>query len=192
MNNIDLSFGQRIDETNGLVECWFTHGCLDWIKEQDWSDKNIIMFGAGLGDVWLAKRCKDIVIIERNLEWIERCIEIEREHSCTNINYIHRPCNDSSGMDKYYLEIPNGFEPDVIISDDSYRTEAVDMAIKYFKNKQGGGVLICDNYWQDYVWKSPIAIEWLEPFEKLIFPQPDHTDFEEEGCEWKTAIHFIK
>lgn len=186
---MELSFGQRIDPKNGLVECWFTWAALDWIKQQDWSEKNILMYGCGLGDIWLAKRCASLTVIERNLEWLEKCIEREREQSCTNLNYIHRPCNDSDGMDEYYLKFPDGFEPDIIISDDAYRTEAVFKAIEYFKSK-GGGILICDNYWQDFVWKSPTAIEALAPFEKEVLPCPSHTDHKGDG--WKTAIIFIK
>lgn len=190
MQTTELSFGQRIDPTNGLVECWFTWAALDQIKSMDLNDKNIIMFGAGLGDSWLSCRCKKLIIVERNDEWLAKSKKSTQENSRQNIDYIFRPCNDSSGQDKFYLEIPEGFEPDIIISDDAYRTEAVRMTIDYFKNKEGGGILICDNYWQDFVWKSPIAIEWLEPFEKHIHPCPTHTDHEGDG--WKTAIIFIK
>jgi len=189
MNTTELSFGQKCDD-NGLIMPWFTHGCLDWIKERDWSEKNVLMFGAGLGDAWLAKRCKSLTVIERNEEWLHKAAEI-----CGNngvfVNYIHRPCNDSDGKADYYCEIPNDKKFDVVINDDAYRTEVVFKAIEYFKEK-GGGVLICDNYWQDYVWKSPAAIDALAPFENHIFPQPDHTNYEEEGCNWKTAVHFIK
>ncbi len=182
---------QRIDETNNLVECWFTHKALDEIKLMDLSDKIVWMFGAGMGDSWLAKRSKKLYVVERKEEWLTKSIEACRINNIDNIEYLYRPCNDSSGMDKYYLEIIDD-NVDVIISDDAYRTEAVDIAIKYFKSKNKEGILICDNYWQDMVWKSPIALEWLEPFDKHIHSQPDHTDFEEKGCEWKTAIIFIK
>lgn len=187
----NLSFGQRIDQENGLCELWLTHGALDAIKGMDLSDKVVWMFGAGKGDLWLSKRCKELHVVERNGDWLNSCVSIKESNRADNLFYYYRPCNDSSGMDKYYLEIPNDIDSDIIINDDSYRTECCQMAIDYFK-KRGGGILICDNYWQDYVWKSPIAIEWLEPFEKHIYSQPDHRDFEEEGCEWKTAIVFIK
>jgi len=176
----ELSFGQRIDETNGLVECWFTHGALDWIKSQDWSDKNIIMYGGGLGNKWLAARCKNLVVIERDGRWLTN----DGEYSC-----IYRPCNDSSGMDEFYLEFPNGFKPDIIISDDAYRTEVVFKAIEYFKGK-GGGILICDNFDQDFVWDSPVAVEALMKFENNIYPCTTHTDHN--GKCWKTAVIFIK
>jgi hypothetical protein len=182
---MELSFGQRYDE--GLIQPWFTHGALDEIKGMDLSDKNVIMFGSGMGDKWLSQRCKKLVIVERKEEWYSKGASIASE----NMTYLFRPCNDSDGKADYYLEIPNDTEFDVIINDDSYRTECCEVAIDYFK-KRNGGILICDNYWQDFVWKSPIAIEWLEPFEKHIHIQENHTDFENEGCSWKTAIIFIK
>ena len=180
MNTENLSFGQRIDPENNLVECWFTHGALDWIKQQDWSDKNIIMYGGGLGNKWLSQRCKNLVVIERDGNWLTN----DGEYSC-----IYRPCNDSSGQDEYYLAFPDGFEPDIIISDDAYRTEAVFKAIEYFKSK-GGGILICDNFDQDFVWDSPVAVEALMKFENNIYPCTTHTDHN--GKCWKTAVIFIK
>lgn len=195
MNTEQLSFGQRIDPENGLVECWFTHGALDWIKQQDWSDKVVWMFGAGLGDAWLAKRCKKLYVVERNQEWLMRMNNFCHLNHITNIEYVYRPCNDSSGMEEMYCEIPEGFNPDVIINDDAYRTQVVFKAVLYFTNKEGGGILICDNYNQSYVWRSPSALEALEPFKKLIFEQEDHEDYnkeEEVDGKWKTAIIFIK
>lgn len=195
MNTDNLSFGQRIDPENNLVELWLTHGALDWIKQQDWSDKNVTMFGCGMGDSWLAKRCASLTVIERNKEWFEKSLKYAMQNNVPNISYLLRECNDSSGKADYYLELPSTYKPDIIISDDAYRSEAVFNAIEYFKNKEGGGILICDNYNQSYIWRSPSALEALEPFEKLIFEQPDHEDYNKElepDGKWKTAIIFIK
>lgn len=186
----EFSFGQKYDD-NGLIMPWLSHGALDEIKSMDLSDKNVLMYGAGLGDAWLAKRCKSLIVIERNEDWLYKAAE-----NCVRngafVNYIHRPCNDSDGKADYYCEIPNDKDYHVIINDDAYRTEVVFKAIEYFKGKKYDGILICDNWWQDYVWKSPAAIEALSGYESHIYSQPDHTNFEEPGCEWKTAIHFIK
>lgn len=179
--NTELSFGQKADEENGLIMPWFSWPALDEIKSMDLSDKKILMYGSGRGDEWLSRRCKELHVVERDSNWL----------NSSGDYFIHfRPCRDSDGQDEFYLQFPEGFEPDIIISDDAYRTEAVRKAIDYFQQKEGGGVLICDNYWQDYVWKSPIAIEWLEPFQKHIHIQADHTDHS--GDCWKTAIIFIK
>lgn len=190
MNIDNLSFGQRIDQENGLIECWFTHGALDEIKSMDLSDKNILMFGAGLGDAWLAKRCKRLVVIERNEEWLYKSSAIVIANCIGNIEYVWRPCNDSSGKDEYYLEMPEGFKPDVIINDDAYRYECCLMAVNYFKGN-GGGILISDNWKQSFVWISPKSEEVMQPFEAHIHEQFDHQD--NDGInKWKTAIHFIK
>lgn len=181
MNTDNLSFGQRVDDTNGLVECWFTHGALDWIKQQDWSDKNIIMYGGGLGNEWLANRCKKLIVIERDEKWVS---------DSGNYECIHRPCNDSSGHDEMYCKMPDGFKPDIIINDDAYRYEVCVMAEKYFKDN-GGGVLITDNWQQSYVFMCPSAAELLYKYDSKIFEQENH--FDNDGVnKWKTAIHFIK
>ena len=92
---MELSFGQKYDD-NGLVMPWFTHGALDEIKSMDLSDKNVLMFGAGLGDAWLAKRCKSLTVIERNEDWLYKAAENCGRNGAF-VNYIHRPCNDSDG-----------------------------------------------------------------------------------------------
>lgn len=194
LNNMDnLSFGQRIDQENGLCELWLTHGALDEIKLMDLKDKNILMFGGGRGDIWLALRCKKLVVVERNPEWIPQTLEAAIDLQLimgVRLQYLYRPCNDSSGMADYYLEIPEDIDFDVIINDDSYRTECCQVAVDYFK-KRGGGILISDNWVQSYVWISPKAEEIMQPFEAHIHEQADHLD--NDGVnKWKTAIHFIK
>ena len=109
----------------------------------DLSDKNVLMYGAGLGDAWLAKRCKSLIVIERNEDWLYKAAE-----NCVRngafVNYIHRPCNDSDGKADYYCEIPTDKDYHVIINDDAYRTEVVFKAIEYFKGKKYDGILICE------------------------------------------------
>jgi len=181
---MELSFGQRIDETNGLIECWFTHGALDWIKQQDWSDKVVWMFGAGLGDVWLSKRCKELHVVERDREWVNKCHEQKIINDVQNLTYHHRPCNDCSGMDEMYCEIP--IHVDVVINDDAYRYEVIVKALTLPKPL----ILVTDNWMQDYVFLCPKGEELLKDFEQVIYPCTTHTNHE--GNCWKTAIHFIK
>lgn len=188
MNNVDnnLSFGQRIDPENGLVECWFTHGSLDFIKTLKLEDKDCLMYGAGLGDRWLARRCKKLVVIERNDNWLMKCSSIAQANNATNLEYIYRPCDDCIGLDSYYTAIPEGYLPDVIIVDDAYRYECIINAIKYSKESKKDILLVVDNYQQDFVFICPAAEEALKDYYKLIFPQHDHTDHN--GNKWQTAI----
>lgn len=187
----ELCEWQLRDPENGLVMCWFVHPALSWIKSQDWRDKNILMFGAGLGDAWLGSRCKNLVVIERKSEWMVKAQEDVRNNALNNVIYVMRECNDCDGKADYYLEIPTWFEPDIIINDDAYRTECCQMAVDYFKTKGKEGILISDNWFQSYVWMSPKAGEIMLPYESLIFVQHDHTNNDGEN-KWKTAVHFIK
>lgn len=188
--NTELCFGQRYDHENGLVELWLTHGALDWIKQQDWSNKNVLMFGSGMGDLWLDKRCKELVIVERNEEWMKRGIA-EGMANRWKGSYVLKLCNDCSGQSEYYIDLDDYTIPfDVIINDDAYRYEVCVEAEKYFKQR-GGGILITDNWQQSYVFMCPAASELLDKYESKIFEQADHLD--NDGVnKWKTAIHFIK
>ncbi len=186
LNN--LSFGQRPDPQSGLIQPWFTHPALDEISKMDLSEKVIIQFGAGMGDAWLAKRCKHLYCVERDMEWAAFSRKISRDAGVNNIDYLLRPCNDSDGKADFYTELPPGIAFDIIINDDAYRTEVCFKAIEYFK--ETGGILIVDNWWQDFVWKSPVAIAALEPFRKNIHLQVDHKDHE--GDPWKTAIIYFE
>lgn len=182
----NLSFGQRVDPENGLVESWFVHGALDYIKSLDLTGNIIFQFGSGMGDAWLAKRCKKLYCVERNPEWFERSAAIVAQNGIDNVEYLLRPCNEGSGMDDYYTAIPEGVEPDVIINDDAYRTEVCQLAVDYFK-KKGGGILICDNWIQSFVWMSPKAEEIMSPYAGKIFEQENHLD--NDGVnKWKTGV----
>jgi len=176
MNTQELSFGQRVDSENGLVECWFTHGALDWIKQQDWTDKNIIMFGGGMGNEWLAARCKNLIVIERDGRWLT---------NSGNYSTKYRPCNDSSGMDEMYCAIPDDFIPDIVINDDAYRYEVIVKALTLPRPL----ILIVDNWMQDFVFYCPKGEELLKDFKQEIYPCTTHTDHE--GNCWKTAIFHL-
>ena len=144
MNTEQLSFGQRIDPENNLCELWLTHGALDWIKQQDWSDKVVLMFGAGMGDTWLAKKCKKLHVVERNEDWMHKAMQ-KCAANGVFVNYYYRPCNDSSGQQEFYLgDLP---ECDVLINDDAYRYEVIEKALTLPRPL----TLVVDNWMQDYV-----------------------------------------
>lgn len=183
---MELSFGQKTDEENGLVMAWLTHGALDEIKGMDLSDKVVFMFGSGLGDAWLAKRCKWLHVVERVEEWAFNSATNCANNGCHNVTYYHRPCNDCSGQDEMYCAIPKGVKVNVLINDDAYRYEVIEKALTLPRPL----MLITDNWMQDYVFVCPKGEELLKDFEQHIYPQLDHENHE--GNCWKTAIHFIK
>lgn len=183
---MELSFGQRIDNENGLVESWFTHGALDWIKQQYWSDKVVWMWGAGMGDVWLAKRCKELHIVERNPEWIYHSNNLISANGITNIKYHFRPCNEGSGMEAMYCDIPADVKPDVFIVDDAYRYECILKAIE-----MKPCTLIVDNFMQAFIFICPAAVIALKDYEGMLYEQSDHKDHDGIN-KWKTGVWHLK
>lgn len=190
MDTNNLSFGQRIDPESGLVESWFTHGALDRIKMHDLSGREILQYGSGLGDVWLSRRCKKLISIERDLVWADKVYELFSENFIDNARIEKRPCNDCCGMDEYYTAFPEDMlTPDVIIVDDAYRYECIVKAVEYSKVAGKKIMLIVDNWMQDYVFICPAAEELLKGHTQDIFPQHDHEDHE--GNRWQTAIFYL-
>lgn len=184
MNN-DLSFGQQRDN-DGLVMSWFTPESLEVIKKMDFSDKIVFVWGAGLGDCWLAKRCKELHIVERVNEWIYKSQELLAANGITNVKYYHRPCNEGSGAEEMYCAIPDNVKPDVFIVDDAYRYECILKAIE-----MKPCTLIVDNFMQAFVFMCPAAVEALKPYKYETYECAAHTDHDGVN-KWKTLIGEIK
>jgi hypothetical protein len=193
MHEITLVEWQRVSPVNNLVQCWFTHPCLDWMEQQDWTDKKVLQYGSGLGDAWLAKKSKYLISIERNNEWAMRVQEYVSENNIDNYELHYRPLNDGENQHERYIKLPvsyntqDVFVPDVIIVDDAYRLECIKYAISLKRNL----ILVVDNWMQSYVFLNTEARDILEPYEKLIFEQKDHKD--NDGVnKWKTGVFFLK
>lgn len=184
MDNSELSFGQRKD-SQGWVQPWFTHDCLDEIEKWDLSNKIIWMWGAGKGDAWLAKKCKELYVVERDQEWLIKAAEVCQVHGVNNVKYFHRPCEEGSGFQDMYCGVLDGVKPDIFIADDVYRYECILKAIE-----MKPCVLIVDNWMQDFVFICPDAEIALDQYRSQVFPQKNHTNFEKRR--WKTAIFYIE
>jgi predicted O-methyltransferase YrrM len=86
----------------------------------------------------------------------------------------------------FYTFVPD-IDFNIIVVDGILRNECLQHAIKLLSKK--GGIIIADNWQQDFVWLSPAAEDLMKPYERKIFVQPDHTNHE--GNAWKTAIFTI-
>lgn len=174
---------QRVDPENGLIQPWLTHGALDEIKTWDLKDKVIWEWGAGLGDLWLKNRCKELHVVERKTEWFLKCMDMDNKSS---IFYHFRPCDDCSGEEDVYCSIPEDLKPDVFIIDDAYRYECLVKALNFALDEIKPCTIIVDNWQQDRVFICPAAEQLMQTYNGQFFIQPDHKDHE--GRPWCTAI----
>lgn len=190
MNTEQLCFGQRYDSELGILEPWYTNPAMDEIKTWDLSDKVVLEFGGGASSIWWGTKSARCYTIEANAKWYNDIVGMRDANRLINLAVYLREINegDQTRVEEY-LDFPDDCKPDIIIADGILRTEVVEKAIRYFK-ENGGGILIADNFWQDYVWLSPKAVELVEPFKKQLYPQLDHLDHS--GNCWKTLISYIK
>ncbi len=177
----------QLPSPNGHVYPWWTHPCLEEIEKWDWSDKNVFEFGSGWSSLWMASKSKRVISIETKEGWIKDVREYAEANNITNLEVIHRPCNEGDQTKvEYYTKCPEGFIPDIVTVDGILRYECLQKALTFKRPL----LLICDNFDQDWIFDCPAAIELMSHYEGKIYPQLDHTDHN--GKCWKTAIWHLK
>jgi hypothetical protein len=177
---------------NGLVYPWWTHPFLDLLEEIDLSKMDWLEFGAGYSTGWLRSRCRWVDSIEANREWAAKADKYCRDNQLSNGIIFSASDGDIAdgvlqGKLTYFDLIPEGVKYDIISVDGIFRYECLQWALDHFKGR--GGMLIADNWQQDYVWISPAAEELMRPYEAYTFYQPSHANHE--GKPWNTTYWII-
>lgn len=182
---MELVEWQRLNAETGLVECWWTHPCLDVINTWDLTGKRWLEFGAGLGTASLRQKCKWVDSIEANSEWANKAADYCNQNNLLNgiIYSADLPDGIQELKDAYFSLIPDG-EYDIVSVDGIWRNECLQWALDHFKGRDG--ILVVDNLDQDFVWISPAANELMAPYPCEIYYQPGHINHE--GKPWNTRI----
>lgn len=189
MNTSDLVEWQIRSPKNGMVMAWWTHPILEWVETQDWKDKVMLETGAGRGTAWLRERCKWVDSIEADLDWAAQVEKDCKEFGLTNgrVFAAQLPDGQQDRKQEYFDLFPNDKKYDIISVDGIWRYECLQWALDHFKGR--GGLLIADNFDQDYVWISPPADKLMQPYKPHIFFQENHTNHE--GKQWNTRYWII-
>jgi len=190
MNTSELVEWQRIDLTCGLVEPWLTHPFMDMVKHWDLATTTVLETGGGRSTAWWRHHCRWVDTIEANSEWGTQIAEDCNNYGLHNGRLLCETIPDGTedGMKKYFSLIPTDKQYDIVIVDGIYRTEMLEWAVKHLRGR--GGVVIADNYQQDYVWISPKAEEIMKSYLIYRFVQPDHTNHE--GRPWNTSYWIVR
>ena len=176
----DLVDFQIEESQTGLVYPWFTHPFLDWLKKQDLKEYNWLEFGAGLGTAWLRSRCRWVDTVETNQGWIGHAqAECDRFQLANGLLHWTEETSFLDGCNKPYQ---------IISVDGIFRDMVMHWAIDYFESGVGG-ILIADNYDQDFVWPNPTCKDRLAKYAEHKHIQPDHTNHN--GKPWNTSWWYI-
>lgn len=179
----------QIYAPNGLVYPWWTHPFLEILETWDLKDKTWLEFGAGHSTAWLRSKCKWVDSVEANSEWAGQANADCMDAGLPN-GYIHSMELADGVQDTkhlYFRLIPEGTQYDTISIDGIWRYECLQWALDHFKGR--GGIIIADNWQQDFVWISPAADILMSPYQIHRFFQPGHTNHE--GRPWNTSYWII-
>lgn len=199
----DLVEWQLSEEGTGLVYPWYTHPFLEDLKHWHLKDRTVLELGGGRSTAWWRSRSKWVDTVEADPDW---AVEVHKE--CYELSLFNGvvcswPCEDMvitekgsllrafpdgipEKMPDYFAIIPER-QYDIIVVDGIYRTEALQWALDHLGKRFG--VIIADNWQQDFVWISPKAEQIMAPYEIHRFVQPGHTNHE--GRPWNTSYWVI-
>lgn len=184
MNTNELVEWQIRDE-DGLVMPWWTHPFLKELKTWNTKDKNWLEFGGGRSTAWLRKNAKWVDTIEASIEWTAQS-ELDCESNALSNGKIYSkelPDGIQERKQEFFDLIPNDKQYDIISVDGIWRYECLEWALNHFKGRSG--IIIADNWHQDYVWISPPSEKLMSKYKINVFVQPDHINHE--GNPWKTV-----
>lgn len=112
---------------------WYTYPALEYIKQLDFSDKQVFEYGSGNSTIFWSKIAKKVVSIENNPEWYKKTIS--KVDKNTEIKLI---VSDAL----YTQEILGYGNFDIIVVDGTCRLECAKAAINRLNP---GGMIILDN-----------------------------------------------
>ena len=112
---------------------WYTYPAIEYIKQLDFSDKEVFEYGSGNSTIFWSKLAKKVVSIENRKEWYE--IISSKVGKNAEVKLI---MDDAS----YIQEILNYESFDVILIDGFHRIDCAKAAINKLKY---GGIIILDN-----------------------------------------------
>ena len=171
----------QIKDPNGIIYPWYTHPFLHILEKWDLENMTWLEFGAGYSTIWLRSRCKYVDSIETDKEWI---ISVEEE--CQKNNFENGKIHDLESWDtseEYLDAVPKNITYDIITVDGIWRDECMIWSLNHLR--RNGGILIADNWQQDYVWVNQATEILMNSYKINSFIQPNHRNHM--GKPWQTA-----
>jgi hypothetical protein len=113
---------------------WYTYPAIEYLKQFDFSDKNIFEYGSGNSSLFWASLAKSVTSVEKDASWFE--VISKSKPSNLNISLKEK-------QSEYVNFIENGnILYDLIVIDGVYRYDCAEVAVKHLSDD---GFIIVDN-----------------------------------------------
>ena len=128
--------GKPVDR-NGKPLPWITYPAIDFLSQFDYSRASVFEWGSGFSTLWWAERCREIVSVETNVDWVPYI----RPMLPNNVKLLTPEFNEL--LEAAAIDCDQRFY-DVIVVDNNgpFRPACAEKAISHLAD---GGVLIVDN-----------------------------------------------
>lgn len=125
---------ERSVDADGEPIPWFTYPAIEYLKQLDLTDMTVFEFGAGYSTLFWARRCKNVVTVEHDANWIAEITAAAPD----NLRLIR-----ADGEEAYSAAIEStGLEFDVVVIDGWYRDACAVPALNCLRS---GGMVVLDN-----------------------------------------------
>ncbi|MEA5559228.1 O-methyltransferase [Nodularia spumigena] len=113
---------------------WYTYAAIEYLKQFDFSDKNIFEYGSGNSSIFWSSLAKSVTSVEIDAVWFD----IISKSKPSNLNLCLK-----EKQSEYVNFIENGnILYDLIVIDGAYRYDCAKVAVKYLSDD---GLIIVDN-----------------------------------------------
>lgn len=139
---------QFVDPANGFIFPWLTLDFLEHLITFDIANWKVFETGSGCGTLWWAVKCKEVVTLETNKDWMGRIYQFAERKNITNIKFNLVEVNENwdDSVNRYLSVLQKQQQKfDAIIIDGIFRDYIASISDQYIKD---GGWLIVDNYLQ--------------------------------------------
>jgi hypothetical protein len=120
---------------------WYSYPCIDFLKHRPYDGRVVLEFGGGQSTLWWARRASRVVTLEGDRAWYER---IARTMP-SNVELHHvdedNPASCTQRVEEVLRRSPHD-KYDVIVIDGLWRTEMIDIAVRYVADD---GMIVCDD-----------------------------------------------
>jgi hypothetical protein len=124
---------QCIDK-NGYPVPWYTYPAIEYLKQLDFSGKNVFEYGSGNSSIFWARKAMSVTSIENNKKWF---LLIEnKKHKNQKLLFIENEEEYINFISK------NGMKYDLIIIDGICRLACAKVSVNFLEK---GGLIILDN-----------------------------------------------
>ena len=150
-NLLYLSLAHRLPIDLALP--WFSYAAIDYLERYVDPQMTVFEYGSGGSTLFFATRCKAVVSVEDNHQWLATLDRSVKAHGLKNVTLHHRPFdfnNPHNFNDSAYVAAIGETSYDIIVIDgqDYSLKERPVCFWKAEKRVSKGGIIIVDDSWR--------------------------------------------